>query len=77
MTVSGQIQSFFEAYLAMPIVVVFYVAFKIIKKTKFKRIKDIDVTSGRREMDLAAILAEERAVQAKWPRWKKVYKTIC
>jgi yeast amino acid transporter len=70
-------QGFFEAYLAMPIVILFYVAFKLIKKPKFKRVKDIDVTSGRREMDLATILAEERAIQAKWPMWKKVWNTVC
>jgi len=64
-------QGFFEAYLAMPIVIVFFVGFKVIKKTKFKRLKDIDVTSGRREMDLATILAEERAIQATWPWYKK------
>lgn len=70
-------QSFFESYLAMPIVILFYVVFKLVKKTKFKRIQDIDITSGRRELDLTAILAEERAEQAKWPLWKKVYKTVC
>ena len=46
------------------------------KLLSFKRVQDIDVTSGRREMDLATILAEERAIQAKWPRWKKIWKTI-
>jgi amino acid transporter len=76
-TTSARINGFFQAYLAFPIVVVFYLGFKIIYRPKFKRVKDIDVTSGRREMDLAAILAEERAIQAQWPRWKKIYKTIC
>jgi amino acid transporter len=51
--------------------------FKLIKKTKFKKIRDIDITSGRRELDLKEVLAEERAEQAKWPRWKKWYKTVC
>ncbi|KAI9053112.1 hypothetical protein LZ554_003381 [Drepanopeziza brunnea f. sp. 'monogermtubi'] len=64
-------QGFFQAYLAMPIVILFFVGFKVIKKTKFKRLKDIDVTSGRREMNLPAILAEERAEQATWPWYKK------
>jgi amino acid transporter len=77
MTPGQLVQTFFQAYLAAPIVIVFYVGFKLIKKTKFKRIQDIDITSGRRELDLASILAEERALQAKWPRWKKIYKTIC
>jgi yeast amino acid transporter len=38
-------QGFFEATLVMPIVILFYVAFKIIKKTKFKALKDNDITS--------------------------------
>ncbi|KAF2477235.1 AAT family amino acid transporter [Lindgomyces ingoldianus] len=77
MTAGERVQSFFQAYLAFPIVVLFYIVYKIWFKTKFKRAKDIDVTSGRREMNLAALLAEERAEQAKWPMWKKIYKTIC
>jgi amino acid transporter len=71
------VQDFFQAYLAAPIVILFFVVFKIWKRTSFKRIQDIDVTSGRRELNLAEILAEERALQAKWPRWKKIYKFIC
>lgn len=54
-----------------------YFGFKLIKKTKIKKISEIDITSGRRELDLASILAEERAIQAKWPWWKKVYRTVC
>jgi len=77
LTTGELVQTWFEAYLAAPIVAVMYILFKLIKKTKFKRVQDIDITSGRREMNLAAILAEERAIQAQWPRWKKIYKTIC
>jgi yeast amino acid transporter len=77
MTAAERVQSFFEAYLAFPIVLVCYIGFKIFYKTKFKRAKDIDVTSGRREMNLAELLAEERAEQAQWPKWKKVWNTIC
>jgi len=77
MTTGELVQSWFEAYLAAPIILISFILFKLIKKTKFKRIQDIDITSGRREMDLAEILAEERALQAKWPKWKKIYKTIC
>ncbi|RMZ79827.1 hypothetical protein DV737_g3254, partial [Chaetothyriales sp. CBS 132003] len=61
MTAGARVESWFEAYLSFPIIFVCFLGFKIIKKTKFKKIKDIDITSGRREMDLAAILAEEPA----------------
>jgi amino acid transporter len=77
MTAGARVESFFLAYLAAPIIFLMFVIFKIVKKTKYKKISEIDITSGRRELDLASILAEERAIQAKWPRWKKIYKTVC
>lgn len=77
MTTAELVQNFFQAYLAFPIVALCYIVFKVVKKTKFKRARDIDVTSGMREMNLAEILAQERAEQAQWPRWKKIYKTFC
>ena len=72
-----RIKNFFEVYLAAPIVIVMYVGFKVWKRTSVLRTSEIDITSGRRELDLARILAEERAVQAMWPWWKKVWKTLC
>jgi amino acid transporter len=76
-TTGELVENFFEVYLAAPIVILFFVVFKFWKKTKFKKIQDIDVTSGRREMNLAELMAEERAEQAKWPKWKKYYKFFC
>jgi hypothetical protein len=60
MTAAEQVQSWFEAYLAAPIVITMFLAFKIIKKTRFRRLLEIDIDSGKRELDLPAILAEER-----------------
>lgn len=74
---SARVQDFFEAYLSVPIIATFYIVFKIWKRPAFKRLKDIDITSGRREMDLTQILAEERAEQAQWPKWKKAWNWIC
>lgn len=77
MTNSELVQNWFEAYLAFPIILVFFFGWKLWYRTSFKRIQDIDITSGRREMNLAEILAEERAEQAKWPKWKKYYHMVC
>ena len=55
----------------------FFIIFKLVKKTKFKKIAEIDITSGRREMDLSEVLAEERAEKAGWPFWKRWWKTLC
>lgn len=77
MTAGERVQNFFQAYLAFPIVAVCYIGYKLWFKTRFRRASEIDVTSGRREMNLAALLAEERAEKATWPMWKKIYKTVC
>jgi amino acid transporter len=77
LSAGDRVQTFFQAYLAFPIVALCFIVFKLVYKTKFKRAHEIDVTSGKREMDLPAILAQERAEQAEWPKWKKYYKILC
>jgi amino acid transporter len=77
MTTGERIKSFFEGYLAAPIVILFYVVFKVWKKTKILRAHEIDLVSGMREMNLAELLAEERAERTNWPAWKRIYNTIC
>ncbi|KIX03453.1 uncharacterized protein Z518_07005 [Rhinocladiella mackenziei CBS 650.93] len=77
MTASELVKGFFEVYLAAPIVIVMYVGYKLVKKTKIRRAREIDITSGRREHNLREILEEERRIQATWPWWKKVWKTVC
>lgn len=68
---------FFSSFLAVPIVILFYVPYKVYYKTPFVRAKDMDLVTGRRELNLAALLSEERAERQAWPRWKKIYKFIC
>jgi len=77
MTASERVENWFQVYLAAPLIIICYFGYKFTRKTSIKRIKDIDIVSGRREMNLKEILAEERAIQAKWPWWKKVYRTVC
>jgi amino acid transporter len=62
---------FFSSYLAVPIVIAFYVPYKIYYRTPFVRAKDMDLVTGRRELDLSALLTEERAERASWPAWKR------
>jgi len=68
---------FFQAYLAAPIVVVFYLFYKIRYRTKIVKIRNIDLQTGRRELDLRQLLKEERLEQRQWAAWKKVYKFFC
>jgi amino acid transporter len=50
--------SFFQSYLAAPVVLVFYIVFKIWKKTPFVHTRDIDLDTGRREVDLDLLRQE-------------------
>jgi yeast amino acid transporter len=77
MTAGARVQSFFQSYLAAPIVIVMYIGFKIVRKTPFRRAATIDLDSGIREFNLAELLEQDRAERASWPAWKRVYKFIC
>lgn len=68
---------FFQAYLAAPIVITFYIVYKLWFKTTVMRSRDMDLHSGRRDLDLTYLVAEEKAEKASWPRWKKLYKFMC
>jgi yeast amino acid transporter len=62
---------FFQNNLALPIVVLFYVFWKVFKMTSIVKLSEIDLVTGRKELDLAALKAEEDADKATWPWWKK------
>lgn len=70
-------ESFFQAYLAVPIVLLFYIPYKLYFKPPFMRCKDMDLKTGIRELNLAELKEEERLERAAWPRWKKAYKVFC
>jgi yeast amino acid transporter len=71
------VSNFFEAYLAAPIIIAFYVPYKLYYKTPFVKAADMDMATGRRDLDIQDILDQERAEQAQWPMWKKVWHTFC
>ncbi|CAI7678859.1 unnamed protein product [Penicillium pancosmium] len=76
-TAGERVENFFMSYLAAPIVVLFYIPYKFIYKTKFVRCRDVDLTTGRRDMDVQHLIEQEHAEQAAWPMWKKFYKLFC
>lgn len=77
MTAAQQAQSFFLDYLAAPVVIVFYVGYKLWTRVPYMRIRDMDVRTGMRELNLPELVAEENAERAAWPMWKKLYKILC
>jgi amino acid transporter len=70
-------KNFFEAYLAAPVVLGSYIAYKLWFKTPIMRSMDMDLRTGARELDLQELLVEEVVERASWPKWKKAYKLLC
>ncbi|ELU44206.1 amino acid transporter [Rhizoctonia solani AG-1 IA] len=63
---------FLAAYICIPIFVVFYLYWKIAKRTKWVRLEDIDFVTGRRELDEVAE-QEEARYQAPKGFWQKLW----
>lgn len=71
------VKNFFQAYLTVPIVVLFFIVYKFWRRTKFVKLRDVDLFTGRRELNLKVLVAQEREERMHWPRWKKLYKFLC
>ncbi|TVY51297.1 putative amino-acid permease P7G5.06 [Lachnellula cervina] len=73
--------AFFQAYLAAPIVIAFFVAYKLWYKqwSLGVDLSAIKIDEGRRDYDMVAFNEEmrlEREEQAQWPTWKKYYNKM-
>jgi len=77
MTAGELVQSWFNAYLAMPIVIAFYIPYKILFRTSIIRSHNMDLHSGIRELNLAELIAGEKEDRKNWPTWRKIYKVLC
>lgn len=76
-SLSERMVGFFQIYLAAPVVLIFYVVYKIWMKTHWLRIEDMDLVTGQRDLDLSEILAAEREEREQWSRWRRWYKLVC
>ncbi|KAG8864472.1 hypothetical protein FRB96_004975 [Tulasnella sp. 330] len=63
----GTAEGFFKSYLALPIVVIMYIAGYFWKRDTMKAPRDIDLVSGRKVWDTAEQLNAERAQKALRP----------
>ncbi|PQE05228.1 putative GAP1-General amino acid permease protein [Rutstroemia sp. NJR-2017a BBW] len=71
-------KAFFESYLAAPVVILFFIGYKVYYKqwSWGVDLAGINVDEGRRELDLVAFreeMDEERRVKAAWPWWKRTW----
>lgn len=68
---------FFEACLAAPVVILFYIFYKVWYKTRWIRVGEIDLQTGRNAFESELVRQQWRDDRSTWPQWKRVYKTIC
>jgi len=68
-------EGFFMAYLALPVVIVFWIGGFLWKRAGWLRTDQIDVDSGRRELPWDEIHAY-RAKLAAMPTWKRIFHTV-
>ncbi|SPO20922.1 probable GAP1 - amino acid transport protein [Ustilago trichophora] len=74
MTATDRVNAFFQSFISVPIVVfVFYLPYKIFRRTKLVRIDDIDISTGRRDPVPIEVLRREREEAAARPMYKKVW----
>ncbi|KAL1957082.1 hypothetical protein VTO42DRAFT_6340 [Malbranchea cinnamomea] len=76
-TARARVENLFSLYLAVPIVILFYFPYKIWFRTRIIRAADMDLQTGRRDFNVAQLLAEERAERASWPLIKRIYRFFC
>jgi amino acid transporter len=69
--------NFFEAYLALPVVLAFYGFYKIFYRTSFVRIKDIDLNTGRHEFESALWRDKMREDKTLWPKVRLILILNC
>lgn len=74
--------AFFESYLTVPVLIAFIVFYLFWKKDFliYIKTKDLDIDTGRREMDLDRVkqeVAEEKAYIKSKPFYYRLYKFWC
>lgn len=74
--------AFFQAYLSLPIIMVFYVGHKLWKRncTLFIRARDMDIDSGRKEPDLELVkqqVQEKKEYISSKPFWYRLWNFWC
>jgi len=76
---SAAANGFFQSYLAVPVVLVSYLFWKLYKRqwSPWVRIADMDVDSGRRQFDFGPVLEQERIERAQWSAPKKFWDWLC
>ncbi|KAI9804457.1 MAG: hypothetical protein M1825_001356 [Sarcosagium campestre] len=76
MSANERAKSFFQNFLAVPVVLLFFLGYKLIYKTEFVSAKDMNLSIGILKLSLEQILAEERARREAGSIWRRIYNSV-
>ncbi|RFU27730.1 hypothetical protein B7463_g8606, partial [Scytalidium lignicola] len=71
----GTVEDFFKAYLALPVVMFFWVCGYFWKRTGWLRVSQIDIDTGRRVVDWEKIHATKAEIAA-LPAWRRLFHML-
>lgn len=71
------VQNFFQKFMSMPIIILLYLGHKVFYNTHYVKVREMDVDTGRRHLNLPILVEQEDEQRASWPKWKKLYKFFC
>ncbi|KAK9328468.1 amino acid permease-domain-containing protein [Lipomyces starkeyi] len=77
---SPNASDFFQTYLAAPVIIAFYIFYKVWKRTPFVRPSQADLVTGRREVDIPALIEELKAEREELKQrnvFVRIYKFWC
>lgn len=67
---------FFNANISLVILLTSLILYKLIKRSKFVRLEDMDIHTGRRDPVSEEVLEQERAEARARPMWKKILSSV-
>jgi len=73
------VENFFMVYLAAPIIIISYIAYKLWFKTRWVKTSEIDLVTGRREdaEEIEVLKAADRLEMKEWHWWRRGYEYFC
>lgn len=71
------VEHFFQAYLAAPIVAACFIGYKLWTGSNWVKLRDVDLFTGRRELNIKHLVLQEKEERRNWPLWRRVYKFLC
>ncbi|WFC96740.1 hypothetical protein MBRA1_003402 [Malassezia brasiliensis] len=69
---SDRADAFFESMLSLPVVIIFFLGHKLVTRSRFVRLSEIDIHTGRRDPVPLEVLEQERAEDRAKPLYLKI-----